>query len=184
MFAASAHAFRRHCQISVFTVVLFACTIARADLVDSFVIGQGSSSAEIQFDFSNGNSYHYELHWDGGELSGRDIFDVILKEQGSFFSFNIQAYDWGEFLTEISISNDNDSGDGSEPPYLNYWHYWTAEAGNPWEFSMIGFTDRFLSNGSRDAWVFGTEDSPATIPIPAAGFLLCTFAGLISRRRR
>ena len=183
-FPISTHPTATRIQIFSIVFVLFACTATRADIVESFVIGQGSASAEIQFDFSNGNTYMYELLWDGSGLTGRDVFDVIAQEQPSYFNFGIQQYEWGDFLTDITISTDADSGDGSTPPYLNYWHYWTAELENPWEVSMIGFSDRVLANGSRDAWVFGTEEMPATIPVPAAGLVLITLVGLVSRRRR
>jgi hypothetical protein len=183
-FPTSTCAFATRIQTFGIVFVLFACTATRADLVESFVIGQGSTSAEIQFDFSNGNTYMYELLWDGGELSGRDVFDAIAKHQPTYFNFGIQQYEWGDFLTDISIGTDADSGDGSTPPYLNYWHYWTSELENPWGVSMIGFSDRVLANGSRDAWVFGTEEMPATIPAPAAGLILSPLVGLVSRRRR
>ena len=172
--------FSRYLHISTIACVLLACTAVRADLVDTFQVGEGSATAEIQFDFSNGNSYLYILQWEGN-LTGRDVFDAILQDQPGYFDFTIQQYDWGDFLTGIQIGDDTDSGDGSTPPYLNYWHYWTAETTNPWEMSMIGFSDRILLDGSRDAWVFGSDAMPATIPAPAAGVVLCT---LRSRRRR
>ena len=108
----------------------------------------------------------------------------FMNAQPEFFNFQIQVYDWGQFLTGVFIGNDADTGDGSEPPYLNYWHYWTAEFENSWEYSMIGFTDRLLENGSRDAWVFGTDVAPAVIPAPATIFALSFLLTLPRTRRR
>jgi hypothetical protein len=168
----------------VFVCALFVVTTLRGDLIETFSVGQGNESAEIQFDFINGNTYVYNIHFNGDGITGRDVFDVILNAQPEFFNFQIQVYDWGQFLTGVFIGNDADTGDGSEPPYLNYWHYWTAEFENSWEYSMIGFTDRLLENGSRDAWVFGTDVAPAVIPAPATIFALSFLLTLPRTRRR
>ena len=162
----------RHVFTVAISCVLVSSASLRADLVDTFLIGEGDSAAEIQFDFSNGNSYLYLLQWNGDALSGRDVFDVIAQAQFGYFDFTVQEYEWGEFLTGVEIGNDIDSGTGSTPPHIDYWHYWTAEASSPWEMSMIGFSDRMLADGARDAWVFGSDAEPATIPSPAAGVIL------------
>ena len=180
-FPINAYIFSMH---TAFVCVLFVVTTARGDLIETFSVGQGAESAEIQFDFTNGNTYVYNVHFSGDAITGRDVFDVIINAQPEFFNFEIQVYDWGQFLTGVFIGNDADTGDGSEPPYLNYWHYWTAEFENSWEYSMIGFTDRLLENGSRDAWVFGTDVAPAVVPAPATIFALPFLLTLTRTRRR
>ena len=51
--------------------------ITRGDLIETFSVGQGNESAEIQFDFINGNTYVYNIHFNGDGITGRDVFDVI-----------------------------------------------------------------------------------------------------------
>jgi hypothetical protein len=45
---------------------------------------------------------------------------------------------------------------------------------------MFGASDRTLTNGSRDAWVFGSSAVPQTVPAPGAIVLLAT----VRRTRR
>ena len=157
---------------------------SHAELVDTFVIGEGDSTAWIQFDFTIGNSYLYEINWDGSSLSGRDVFDLIESEQPELFDFSYITYSFGDFLTSVTIGDDTDTGDGSEAPdYSNYWHYWTRSGADAWESSMIGFNSRFLEDGDWDGWVFGNGDTPEQIPAPGA-LGLVALLGLSRRRRR
>ena len=48
-----------------------------------------------------------------------------------------------------------------------------------WEMAMFGASDRMLSNGSADAWVFGSGDAPQSVPAPG----LALFALTMLRRR-
>ena len=139
-----------------------------ADLVDRWGVGAGSSTAMIQFDFLSGNTYVVDLFFEGS-MSGQEAIEMIAggsADAGFSFSYDVINYSFGDFLVEIELDADADYGDGSTPPYLDYWHYWTSESGGAWEESMIGFGDRILTDGAADAWVFGTADAPATIPAP------------------
>lgn len=152
-----------------------------ADVVATYDVGAGDSIAEVQFDFLNGNTYVYSLRWDG-TLYGRDIFDVIAAAQPNLFVFEYETYSFGDFLTGVSIGEDSDSGFGTPPDYIDYWHYWTHDGSGVHEASMIGFNDRVLVDGSADAWVFGHNDAPASIPAPGA--LLVLLMGSRVRRQR
>ena len=158
-------------------------TALHAELIETYEIGQGEALAYIQFDFMAGNTYLYEVRWDGSEMTGRDVFDLIDAAQPDIFDFTYISYDFGDFLTSVTIGDDFDAGDGSEPPdYTNYWQYWNRTAGESWQSSMIGFSDRALEDGSWDGWVFGVTDAPRAIPAPATmGVVGAVFA---SRRRR
>ena len=45
--------------------------------------------------------------------------------------------------------------------------------------AMLGASDRILTNGSADAWVFGSGDAPQSVPSPG----LAAFALTMLRRR-
>ena len=155
---------------------------AHADLVDTFSVGEGDSNASIQFDFLDGNSYLVDIAWDG-DLTGRQAFDLINAEGQAFdFEFQYESYSFGDFLTGVNIEQSYNYGTGTPPDYVDVWHYWTAEAADAWELSPVGFSSRLLLDGSRDAWVFGTNDGPMQIPAPAT---LALFGLLpIGKKRR
>ena len=157
---------------------------AQAELIDTFEIGEGSAMAQIQFDFMVGHTYLYEIRWDGSEMTGRDVFDLIASAQPNSFDFTYISYSFGDFLTSVTIGDDFDAGDGSEAPdYVNYWHYWNRIDGGSWESSMTGFSDRLLEDGSWDGWVFGAADAPQEIPSPGA-LAIAGIALLTTRARR
>ena len=176
--------FKLSMNASVCVAAAILNSTSQAELVDTFVIGEGASTAWIQFDFTIGNSYLYEINWDGSSLSGRDVFDLIQSEQSELFDFSYISYSFGDFLTSVTIGDDTDTGDGSEAPdYSNYWHYWTRSGGDPWESSMVGFNSRFLEDGYCDGWLCGNGDTPEQIPAPGA-IGLVSLLGLSRRRRR
>ena len=168
----------RLCSALCVCVVGVGATYAAADVVATYDVGAGASLAEVQFDFSNGNTHVYSLRWNG-TLYGRDVFDVISAAQPDLFAFEYETYSFGDFLTGVSLGDDADSGVGTPPDYIDYWHYWTHDGSGVHEASMIGFNNRVLVDGSADAWVFGHSDAPASIPAPGSLLIL-----LVGNRRR
>ena len=155
-------------------------TTSQADIIDTFEVGTGDSTSSLLFQFTNGNQYLYEVSY-SGELTGRDAFDVISDAQPDFFIPDITVYDFGDSLTGLVIGSDSDSGFGSPPDYLDYWHYWVRDSDiEPWDFASFGFSDRLLSDGSWDGWVFGSNFAP----VPGSGSLLAMIGLSAIRRRR
>ena len=54
----------------------------------------------------------------------------------------------------------------STPDGFAYWNYWNALGDGTWQSSDIGAGDRVVTQGSVDAWVFGTWDFTTTFPEP------------------
>ena len=162
-------------------VVTLAVSSAHGEVVDEFDVGVGESTSTTIVQFGNGNQYIFNISYDGSP-TGRDSFDIIADEMPGYFIPEIKSYDFGDFLLGLSIGDDQDAGFGTPPDYFDYWHYWTKETmADDWESSMIGFSDRILSDGSMDGWVFDSGDAP----VPAApAFLGLLGAGLIRKRRR
>ena len=157
---------------------------AAADLVGSYIVGTGSSSSFVQFQFTNLNMYLYEVRYDGA-LFGDDLFAIIATAQPGYFAYTTQQFSFGVALFGVTIGTDSDVGFGNPPDYLDYWHYWTREgAGAAWTESMIGFGDRAVSNGSWDGWVFNSAGAPAPIPAPGALALLALSGAWTGTRRR
>ena len=150
------------------------------EIVDEFDLGTGANTSTILFQFTNENQYLYTIRYDD-PMTGRTVFDLISDEQPGYFVPDIQTFSFGDSLFGLAISDDEDAGFGTAPEYLDYWHYWTKESASAeWEFSMVGFSDRFLSDGSVDGWVFNSNNAP--IPAPAAISAVLGL-GLIRRRR-
>ena len=163
-------------------ITLVVASHAQAALVGSYSVGNGSNASHLQFDFTNSNSYLYEVRYDGA-MFGDDLFAIVAAAQPSFFSFVVTTYSFGDALTGVTIGNDTDAGFGTPPDYLDYWHYWTRDnSESAWTESWVGFTERAVSNGSSDGWVFNSAGAPSVVPAPtvAALFLLTPLA----RRRR
>ena len=156
--------------------VVFTQSNAFAGLVANYEVGTGANASAIQVDFSNGNAYGITIHWDT-PLNG---FDGLLTATQSISGASLvyDVYSFGNFVTGIGIGADYEYGNGDLWPVENYWHYWTQVNG-AWEMAMFGASDRMLSNGSADAWVFGSSDAPQTVPGPG----LAVFALLMLRRR-
>ena len=173
------------CSFTLQSVVLSAalCTnSAEAALVGNYVVGSGANASFIQFQFTNENTYLYEVRYNGS-MTGRALFDVVAAAQPGLFSFTYDSFSFGDFVTGITIGADTDFGYGSPPDYLDYWHYWTRASGtDAWTESFIGFADRVVANGSWDGWAFNSASAPNAVPAPGALALLA--GGLLTTRRR
>jgi hypothetical protein len=159
-------------------------SIASAEFVGSYTVGTGSSTSRLQFDFTNGNTYLYDVRYDGS-LRGDDLFAIVAEAQPGFFSYQIVSFSFGDALFAVTIGADSDAGFGTPPLYLDYWHYWTRSSDqSAWASSNVGFADRIVSDGSWDGWVFNSNSAPAALPAPAAGVLIVGAAAVAKRRRR
>ncbi|MEY3025947.1 MAG: hypothetical protein RLZZ238_844 [Planctomycetota bacterium] len=169
--------------MSVMSCLLVTVASAHADLVGSYTIGSGTSTSFVQFEFTNANTYLYEVRYDGA-MSGSDLLAVIAAAQPDYFSYEVQSFSFGDVLFGVSIGADADAGFGTPPDYLDYWHYWTKEPGDAaWTESWIGFGDRVVLDGSWDGWVFNSANAPSTVPGPGAVCVLA-LARLLRRRGR
>lgn len=161
--------------------VLGHTAIAEAGFVATFEVGSGSSASNLQFQFANGNSYLYIVHWDLPQ-TGRSLFDIAFAAQPDFFSFETESFPFGEALFSVGIGADTNSGFGTRPEFLDFWHYWVRDSSNDqWGFASTGFADRVVTAGSWDGWVFGSDGPPIAVPAPTA---LLVLAGIGARRCR
>ncbi|MBL9121660.1 MAG: hypothetical protein JNL80_17265 [Phycisphaerae bacterium] len=157
---------------------------ADASLVATFEVGSGGNASHLQFDFQNGNSYLYLVHWEG-TVTGRDLFDIVGAAQPGYFTSDIVTFPFGDALFGQSIGSDANAGFGSPPDFLDFWHYWTKESATAaWESSFVGFGDRIVSDGSWDGWVFGSDGAPAAVPAPGVTMMFTSLLAVAARRRR
>lgn len=154
--------------------------VAHADIIQSYSLGTGASVSTVQIDFSNGNGYVFELRYDG-ELSGFAALQWMAAE-APVFTLQTEVFPWGALVAGIGVGFDYDYGVGDLWPIENYWHYWVTNDADEWTWSDVGASDRMLTHGSADAWVFGSGIPPQTVPgAPAFTLALLTHK---SRRRK
>lgn len=157
---------------------------ASAALIGSWTIGEGASTSTVQIQFANGNTYLYDIRYDGA-LTGQDLFERIAAAQPGYFAYEVTSFSFGDALFGIAIGSDANSGFGNPPAYLDYWHYWTRSAGtDAWTESFVGFGDRTVGDGSWDGWVFDSSDAPGAVPAPGALAMLLLAGAKAGRRRR
>jgi uncharacterized protein (TIGR03382 family) len=165
-------------------VPVFIASLADAGFVATYDIGVGASASFVQFEFADGDAYLYTVRWDG-TVTGRDLFSIIAAAQPDLFGYETVVFPFGEALLGVTIGDSFDAGFGTPPLFLDYWHYWTkATTIAPWDASLIGFSERVVTDGAWDGWVFGSDAPPQPIPAPAAAALLVLAAGRGGRRRR
>lgn len=154
-----------------------------AGLVSTFNVGTGVNSSTIEIDYSNSEYSVITLNWDT-PLNGFSALQTALTSiAGS--TLNYDTFSFGVFVTGIGIGSNYESGDGDQWPVENYWHYWTFENG-AWELAQFGASDRTITNGSADAWVFGSSVAPQGVPTPGAlvAALGLSFTNRMRRRTR
>jgi hypothetical protein len=171
-----------HCTVpaaAAFAAIAISNPHAFAGIVASYDVGTGASTSTIQVDFTNGNAYQVTLRWDTA-MNGFDALQAATSAiTGAALAYD--AYPFGNFVTGIGFDADYEYGNGDLWPIENYWHYWT-EVNGQWEMAMFGASDRMLTDGSKDAWVFGSSDVPQAVPAPGALLALVAVARR-SRRR-
>ena len=138
---------------------------AFAGIVASYDVGAGLYASTIQVDFENGNGYLFTLRWTEPTNGFQALQQAIAAVPGASLQF--QSFSFGAFVTGIGVGADFQYGEGDLWPVENYWHYWTAVNGQ-WELAMFGAGDRALTDGSKDAWVFGSSAAPQAVPAPGA----------------
>jgi hypothetical protein len=164
---------------AAFAAIAISNPHAFAGVVASYDVGTGASTSTIQVDFTNGNAYQVTLRWDTA-MNGFDALQAATSAiAGAALAYD--AYPFGNFVTGIGFDADYEYGNGDLWPIENYWHYWT-EVNGQWEMAMFGASDRMLTDGSKDAWVFGSSDVPQAVPAPGALLALVAVARR-SRRR-
>jgi hypothetical protein len=164
---------------AAFAAIAISNPHAFAGVVASYDVGTGASTSTIQVDFTNGNAYQVTLRWDTA-MNGFDALQAATSAiTGAALAYD--AYPFGNFVTGIGFDADYEYGNGDLWPIENYWHYWT-EVNGQWEMAMFGASDRMLTDGSKDAWVFGSSDVPQAVPAPGALLALVAVARR-SRRR-
>jgi hypothetical protein len=194
---------------------LRAQTIVDFDSIQYWV-GTGSNRAALIIDWKNtstpNSSFAWGFRWDG-QATGYEMISAIAGNVGldpapavpdgtGDPALTIYAVDFGFGLAVSAIGYQIGATTlferGFNPDTPGFFAYFLADGSTAlpttWTSSMVGSSDRLLSNNSWDAWVWAPNfveslpDTPlAAIPEPGAILLILASAAgiwLISIRRR
>ncbi len=150
-------------------------TIGGTEFDLEYWAGTGANQAVMVVDFAatGGQSYSFGFQWDG-TATGYDMVQAVAGAGALDFAATTFP-GFGTYIDNFLY--------GSEAGNVSY--YWQYFTGTPtggtvaWTSSMIGMSDRILSDGSIDGWYNGFNPGasprapePATALFLAAGVLL------------
>jgi len=154
-------------------VVLAAVCLGGTAQADMLTVGSGNSSAGVYLEFSDGAAYEFEVLFDDS-TTGISLWDVIEANT------SLTIDEAGGFIDGISYEGHSNSGYGGGE---DWWHYWIMEpADTDWTFSMCGASDRVVTDGAWDGWIYGRAGAP--LPEPTSLALIGLGSIAILRRKR
>ncbi len=168
---------------SLFAFLTTGCchSAAHADILQTYEVGVGNNTSTVQIDFSNGNGYLFTLRY-SDTLTGLGALQ-LMASLAPDFTLTTDTFPWGQLVTGLGVATDYEYGTGDLWPIENYWHYWITDDASNWIWAPQGASDRILTNGSADAWVFGTDISPQAVPAAPGVVLMAAVIRRTPRRR-
>ena len=153
---------------------------------DAFLtqLGDGDYLSHLVINFSDGGIYEFDVRYSDLMWTGKDLLDFV--EQSTDLETVQNEFEFGGgpvfFLDGISFDGRSNSGFGGGD---DWWRYWIrdGETGE-WESPAFGFSDRTISDGSWDGWVYGSANPPVLIPEPGTAWLLAGGMMLLGWMRR
>ena len=152
----------------------------------SVLLGSGSQTNHLLILFGPGQTLQYELRHDGNIQTGAQLLDAVIQATGGFsvttapndatgipIPFSEQLPGWngqglfahfyryssGVFINGFAWGSFSAGSDGS---WTSYFNYQIAGATGGFTSAFVGASDRSLSDGDRDAYVFtGSTPPPA-----------------------
>lgn len=172
-----------------FLRLLFLCWVLlfvpRPACASSVLLGSGSWSNHLLILFAPGQTLQYELRHNGTIMTGAGLLTAVIEATGGFAvttpphdesgnpilfagqlaGWNGQGlfahfyqYSFGVFINGFAAGTSSASANGS---WTSYFNYQTAGPEGNFTSAAVGPSDRILSDGNYDAYVFtGSISSP------------------------
>jgi hypothetical protein len=140
--------------------------------VPEYSAGSGSNSATIAVDFDLNNSFLFTYLWEG-TATGQDAL-LAIDAAGPL---EVSTAFGGIFVTDLTYPGGVKYDYGTAN---TGWAYYTSSDGENWDYSMVGFADRSLSDNDWDSWTWTNYSSdwmtvyrtPAGAPVPEPGTIV------------
>ena len=140
-------------------------------------VGSGSNTATVVINFKDGMAYEFAVSFDGA-TTGMGLLDIIQSQ--TTLTTVRQNFGWGWFVDGIGFEGRSNVGFGGGD---DWWQYWNRESESAeWAASFIGATDREVTDGVWDGWVYGRATAPV-VPEPSSILILGAAGSLLLRRR-
>jgi hypothetical protein len=158
------------------------------------IVGTGSKESFFTLDFQDGttdHNYAFGYEYDGTK-TGADFLTALSS--GTPLVIGSATSSYGVYVTSFAFNGHSQVGSGN-----GYWAYFVGTNGQDWTYSMLGASDRTLSNGSWDGWSWDPDYrtgsnaaprplTPAAVPEASSavslGVLALLGAGVIAVRRK
>ncbi|MGE5609801.1 MAG: PEP-CTERM sorting domain-containing protein [Bacillota bacterium] len=164
-------------RMGMVTVGLAMATAMQAEAT-VIPVGSGNHQAAVVINFKDGAAYEFAVSFDG-TTTGMELLDII-QSQTSLTTVK-QDFGWGAFVDGFSFEGHSNAGFGGGD---DWWQYWTKESSSAdWNASFTGVSDRIVSDGAWDGWVYGRATAPV-VPEPSSLVVLSVGASLLLVRRR
>ncbi|MHC4076315.1 MAG: hypothetical protein ACYSRR_04040 [Planctomycetota bacterium] len=146
-------------------------------------VGSGTNSATIAVDFDLDNSFLFIFSWDGAATGA----DALMAIEAATDLTAITAFG-GSFVVDLIYPSGIKHDYGDPNPG---WAYYTSQDGENWDYSMVGYGDRVLSDNCWDSWTWTNYSpdwfayrTPGAAPTPEpCTIALLALGALLTRRR-
>lgn len=128
----------------------------------TFDFDKALNSEYISFDYYMPNESFGQYNAPGDyapEMAAKAIYNSdethVIQHPFDHLTYGYPAYDYDCWIYE------GDGGIWQSGWYEGYWSYWLSNTADAdWEYSGFGFSERTLSDGDIDAWVFSPIEDP------------------------
>ncbi len=161
--------------ISLISLIAFLGVTSSSAAATAMDVGTGENSAGLYIEWSDGCVAEFLVNFDEPTVSGLGLFDTV--EAYSSLTTLRSDFGFGVFIDGITYNAHSNVGyAGGE----DWWHYWVKRGDADWVSPPYGASDRVVSSGDMDGWIYGRA---GTVPEPSTLLLLC-LGGLLVRRAR
>ena len=159
----------------IFSVIV----VGAADLVLTAApvcVGAEDYSAALSIEWSDGYVAEFVAGFSDPTISGLKLLDLV--EASSSLVTERGDFSGAAFIDGITYEGHSNIGYGGGE---DWWHYWLNDGGAGWVSPAFGVSDRVLSDGAMDGWVYGRTGPPVPEPLT---MLLFGVGGLVVWSRR
>jgi len=168
-------------------IFLIVFLIVTSSLTSAALItaGTGTNSAEVYIEWSDGFVAEFEVSFGSLPTDTVTGADLLFTLDGDLVDFSLTYGNFGTeeepsyFVDGIDYLSHTNLGFGGDE---NWWHYWTKDATETeWTASIVGMSDRVVSNGDSDGWIYGRASA---VPEPTTIALLAMGSFMMNRKKR
>lgn len=161
--------------ISLICLIAFLGVTSSSAAAIAMDVGTGENSAGLYIEWGDGCVAEFLVNFDEPTVSGLGLFDIV--EAYSSLTTVRSDFGFGVFIDGITYNGHSNVGYGGGE---DWWHYWIKSGDADWVSPAYGASDRVVSNGDMDGWIYGRA---GTVPEPTVMAMLGLGGLLVCRGR-